>query len=353
MIDKLGISESEYLNYLKMLVPLGDLTQDNLRELAHKTPIQTLAKGKTLFKQGDANTSSFYLVTGQLAVRNEAGKLTVSQGTPKARYPIDHNRPRKATAVALTDVQYIEVDNNYLDLLLTWEQSSGSYSVADVETEDEDNDWMSHLLRSEIFHRIPASNIQAVLMKLEPVHFSKGEEIIHQGDDGDYYYHIRQGRCQVTHTTKSGKCIKLAELEAGTGFGEEALLSNAKRNATVTMLTDGVLMRLGKEDFQTLLSEAVLKQVDFAEAEAMVENGARWLDVRLESEYKNGSIKASTNLPLYLLRFKTTQLDKGKTYIVYCDTGRRSSSAAFILSERGFDVCVLKDGFLGQNIELD
>jgi len=33
--------------------------------------------------------------------------------------------------------------------------------------------------------------------------------------------------------------IKLAELGVGDSFGEEALIAEAKRNATVTMTTDG------------------------------------------------------------------------------------------------------------------
>jgi rhodanese-related sulfurtransferase len=31
-------------------------------------------------------------------------------------------------------------------------------------------------------------------------------------------------------------------------------------------------------------------------------------------------------------------------YVVCCDTGRRSSAAAYILSERGFEAYVLKGG---------
>ncbi len=41
---------------------------------------------------------------------------------------------------------------------------------------------------------------------------------------------------------------------------------------------------------------------------------------------------------------KIGSLDPNKSYITYCDTGRRSSAASFLLSERGFDVYILKDG---------
>jgi rhodanese-related sulfurtransferase len=139
--------------------------------------------------------------------------------------------------------------------------------------------------------------------------------------------------------------IKLAELGVGDTFGEEALISEAKRNATVTMLTDGVLMRLGKADFRELMTEPLQRWVTPSEAEAMViTKHAAWLDVRLPSEFQNLAVEGAINIPLYFIRLKLSTLDKNKPYIVYCDTGRRSSAAAFILVERGFDAYVLKDG---------
>jgi rhodanese-related sulfurtransferase len=49
-------------------------------------------------------------------------------------------------------------------------------------------------------------------------------------------------------------------------------------------------------------------------------------------------------VPLYFIRLKLSALDKSKPYVVYCDTGRRSSAAAFILVEKGYDAYVLKGG---------
>ena len=45
-----------------------------------------------------------------------------------------------------------------------------------------------------------------------------------------------------------------------------------------------------------------------------------------------------------MLRLKVDSLDPKLSYIVCCDTGRRSSAAAFLLSERGFQTFVLKGG---------
>lgn len=336
--------------YLRNFVPISELTHDNLQELARSTCVEELPAGRVLFKKGDVDNRSYYVLTGEIELVDTEGQppKIVSGGTPASRFPLDHHRPRQATARARTAVQYFQVDNNHLDLLLTWNQNAG-YLVTEIaaeETED-DSDWMTNMLRSSIFHRIPASNIQAVLMKMEPYTVKSGDMVIRQGDDGDYYYYLKHGRALVTRVTKTGQTIKLAELEPGSSFGEEALISDTKRNANVSMLTDGVLMRLAKEDFQSLLKEAVLQSVSFEQAQQMVKSGAaEWLDVRLESEHKNAAIPGSLNIPLYLLRLKAATLDKGKKYIVYCDSGRRSSSAVYLLTERGIEAYLLKGGLM-------
>ena len=106
-------------------------------------------------------------------------------------------------------------------------------------------------------------------------------------------------------------------------------------------------MRLSKEDFEELLKAPMLNEVDLDQAKEMVKNGAVLMDVRMESEHRAGSIKGSLNVPLFMLRLKAESLNKDKTYICYCETGRRSSAAAFLLSEQGFDSYVLKGGLQG------
>jgi CRP-like cAMP-binding protein len=178
-----------------------------------------------------------------------------------------------------------------------------------------------------------------------------GQEVIRQGEVGDYYYLIREGSAQVTRAAKEGRPSLLARLEPGQGFGEEALISGEPRNASVTMLSQGLLMRLAAGDFLTLLQEPLVHQVAPEDAAAMVRRrGAVLLDVRMEDEYRQGSLKGSSNLPLYLLRLRAGALDISRPYILFCQTGRRSSTAAFLLAQRGFDVHVLTGGLNAMNI---
>ncbi len=331
------------IQFLRNFVPLGDLTIENLQELAGKTTLESLDKDKPLFKRGQVAKQSIYLLTGELYLLSEDGTKTVLKGgTNQTRHPIDHNSPRTLTAIAKTPIQFFRVDDGYLELLLSWDKSE-SLVVSDIDSSDDD--WMGNMLQSDIIQKIPPASIQMLFIKMEAVPYKANEVVINQGDEGDYYYYIRQGRCVVTHKSTSGKEMRLAELESGTGFGEDALVSNNRRNATITMKSDGVLMRLGKEDFEQLLKNPSLHMVDVDEAMRMMkEEQSVIIDVRHEKEFHQSNLKGSRNIPLFMLRFKTQELSKKNKYIMVCDTGRRSSSAAFILNEKGYDAYFIYGG---------
>jgi len=334
-------------NVLKGLSPMDGLKKDNLRALAKKTFIKEAAGGSFLFKRGDDTKVSVYVISGEIELRDGDDVLTVIDGGSKeARSPVAPVIPRMVSARARGPVQYLAVDTDLVDVMLTWDQT-GSYEVSELRTSmmAESSDWMTTLLQTKAFHRIPAANIQAIFMRMEQVNYHAGDQVIKQGDEGDYFYVLTDGRAVVNRETPLNKeGIRLAELDSGDTFGEEALISEAKRNATVTMLSDGSLMRLKKEDFQTLMNEPMLQWVSFERAGEVIARGGKWLDVRLPSEFDNFHQEDAINIPLYFVRLKLNSLESDTPYVVCCDTGRRSSAAAYVLSERGFETYVLEGG---------
>jgi CRP-like cAMP-binding protein len=341
------------LSLLRSFSPLDGLKAENLNALARKTSVRHLDSGRVLFKEGDSDKRTFYLVSGDLDLR--AGDRTVATlrgNTPEARNPVAPGQPRRFTARALSDIEYISVDSDLLDVLLTWDQT-GTYEVAEISRDpsSDNDDWMTVLLQTKAFHRIPPANIQALFMRMERVNCKAGDVVIKQGDEGDYFYVVTRGRCAVTRETPLNReGLRLAELGVGESFGEEALISDTRRNATVAMVTDGSLMRLNKQDFNELLNEPLLHWVDLDHGRELVSKGARWLDVRLPSEFDNFHLPDAISIPLYFIRMKLKTLDQGTPYVVVCDTGRRSSAAAFLLSERGFDACCLKGGLAASGL---
>ena len=335
---------------LKALVPPKALHAENFQEIAGKAFIEEIAAGMTVFKAGDLDRETTYLLEGKLELLAEDGLITsVKGGTDVAKHPLVNLQPRKHTAKTTTACKITRFDSDLLDILLTWDQLSGiEVSEIHVEEQHGDSDWMTRILQSRAFLQVPPANIQAMFMRMQEVPMNAGEVVIKQGDIGDYYYMIKAGRAKVTRSSKTGSELTLATLRDGHAFGEEALLSAAPRNATVIMDTAGTLMRLSQEDFNALLKEPLLNWIELSRAQELVKDGARWLDVRLESEHANTGLSGSSNIPLFMLRMKVDSLDSKVPYIVYCDTGRRSSAAAFLLSERGFQTYCLTGGLIEQ-----
>jgi len=336
-------------NLLKNFSPLDGLKRDNLAALARKVQLRELSPQQILFKEGDTEKRTIYVVSGSLELIDDQGKVEsiIKGGTDDARNPVAAMFPRRVTGRARDRVQYISIDSDLLDVMLTWDQT-GSYEVSELQGVPEEvggDDWMTVLLGTKAFHKIPPANIQAIFMRMQQMNYKAGDVVLKQGAEGDYFYVLTRGKSLVTRETPLNKDgIKLAELAVGDTFGEEALISDAKRNATVTMTTDGSVMRLGKDDFKRLLNEPMLDWVDMSHAEEIVKNGGKWLDVRLPSEFENQHLDGAINIPLYFIRLKMNTLDADMDYVLCCDTGRRSSAGAYILSERGYKAHVLKDG---------
>ena len=333
---------------LKNFAPLDAMKRENLAALAKKVTVRSLSAGRVLFSQGDTDKRTVWLASGSVEVNeNERNIAMLRSGTPEARNPLYPKLPRRVTVRAVEDISYLSIESDLLDVMITWDQT-GTYEVEELQAQLQSagsDDWMTTLLQTNAFHRIPPANIQAIFQRLQRRPCKAGEVVIKQGDEGDYFYIIVNGKCAVTRETPlSREGIKLAELGVGDSFGEEALIAEAKRNATITMMTEGVLMRLNKQDFRELMNAPLLQWVSPAEALAIIARGGRWLDVRLPSEHQTLAIEGALNVPLYLIRLKLSTLDRKTPYVVYCDTGRRSSAATYILVERGFDAYVLTGG---------
>ena len=142
-----------------------------------------------------------------------------------------------------------------------------------------------------------------------------------------------------------GKSEWVAELSAGRCFGEDALVNEAPRNATLVMRENGVLMKLEKQDFYVLLKPPQVQGLGLAETERELQNGATLIDVRSQEEFERSHAPDALNMPLTILKLKSRLLDRNLHYITYCNSGRRSSAAAYLLAEDGYRVTVLRNGF--------
>lgn len=327
---------------LQAFALLDTLSHEGLDKAAAQMQVLDLTPGDNLFQQGERDHAIHFLLEGSLVLRAAQGgdAIVVDAGSEAAAMPISRLKPRRYTATALRRSRVAAIDEDQLDRLLTVDQSA-AYEVSLIEGEDPE--WMFRLFSNEALRRIPVAHLTALFGRLEPVPVAAGQAVVREGEPGDYYYLIRRGRAAVERRLGDATS-RLAELGVGDGFGDEALLSGEPRNASVTMLEDGLLMRLSQADFDSLLQTPLVRRLDPTAALAMIGEGARFVDVRTEAEQREHPVPGSLNLPLCNLRHLLAGLSRDGRYITVCQTGRRSTAAAFLLGQRGFEAYVLAGG---------
>lgn len=330
---------------------LRGLSSQSASQLAKRTQLIRHSVGDYLFRAGDRSAYTYFLVSGQLAFEAPTGLLAghLSSRDRAAAEPLPEVSPHQVSARCMSEVSCLSIDSALLEVMLSWGHDP-KVDVGEINADSKiaSDDWMLRLLQHRTFQQLPATVLQSMFQRMNPIEAAAGDMLIRQNERGDYFYVIVEGRCRVIREAPDHSSLLLATFGPGDCFGEESLLSGTPRNASVQALNAVKLLRMEQSDFAQLLSEAWTHRLGARAADARVASGtARWLDVRLPSERSGGGLPGSLHIPLYCLRAKAAELPAGITYICVCDNGRRSAVAAFILTHLGREACVLDQGLQG------
>lgn len=243
---------------------------------------------------------------------------------------------------AVADAQILRVNTERLDQLLTWSQTANYLILSLLEQPEfgEDRLWVSALLRSNLFFKIPPLNLLAVIDSFASRWVDAGEVIIREGELGDCCFFIKEGVALVQRAAPGAPATVVARLEPGQCFGEDALINDAPRNASVVMATSGVLMQLAKNQFLALLKAPVSTGIHGSDRQP----GDILVDVRSADEFENGHLPGAINMPLGLLWLQKRQLPAGRRILLCCNSGRRSAAAASLLTSAGFAAVFIAGG---------
>ncbi|MCR6654005.1 MAG: cyclic nucleotide-binding domain-containing protein [Cellvibrionaceae bacterium] len=344
------MSESEVLSRFS---PISALTGQFLSEVSKQARLVSVAKGTMLFKRGKILADHYYLLEGEVdLINNEFGVEKVKSGAERSWRPLNTHSPTVVSAVAKTHVRYFTLNidwlarqisqaNNPKPLVNETEGHMGADGVeAGIEVGElsDAKDWMACLLQSPVFSRIPWTQLQELFTRFETIEVPAGEKLIREGARGDYFYVLAAGSALVTNRSGS---VDL-ELKEGSYFGEEALISDAPRNASIIMCTPGVVKRLSAEDFGDLVVRSVIQYVDQKSLDKQ-KKPVKILDVRLPLEFRAGHLAGSVNVPLSRLRESLEDLGQANLYAISDEAGPRADIAAYLLCQAGFEAVVLKN----------
>ncbi len=328
--------DSQDLEIVKKLIPFNGMSESDLTKALAEVKVSSFANGKMIFKRDEEDDKAYWLMSGALDLLDAKFEAKNRKaGDDAARYPIDNNSPHRLTAITTEASKILIAPRTII---------GGGYAGKEKPAPEEEGvDWMSALLSSPLFEFIPPTNIQTLFSKFEEQKFDAGDIVITQGEPGDYFYVIQSGRVKVERTI-GDKTQLQAELNPGDNFGQDALISDVPRNATVSMITSGTMMRLAAPDFVSLLMQPVIETVTEQEAAEMVAAGSPKtyvLDVRNPKEVEANKRNGAVNVPLLLLRKNLDKLKPDAVYVTVCDGGKRAELAAYILNEKGFTAYVM------------
>lgn len=105
-----------------------------------------------------------------------------------------------------------------------------------------------------LFAKVDPTKLKLLAFTSERLQYASGDELFHQGDDGDAAYVILEGQADILVDTPKG-AVKVARLGKNDIIGEVAILCDVPRTATVVAHSDLETLRVSKEGFFHLVTQ--------------------------------------------------------------------------------------------------
>lgn len=293
------------------------------------------------------------LVEGGLAMTSGDGAhLSALKVEPAARdLGIVYAIPSGARITLSLPSRFLVIDGDALDFALSHGPELPSLGGISPEAKAR-ADWMRF---AQPFRHLPLDDLYRTAEAMVALDVAAGDVIVRSGERGAYFYAIEQGRAEVWRPDPDGgEAKRVAQLGPGATFGEEALLQEGLRNATVRMASPGRLLQLPKADFDRLIGSHLVHEIAPEEAvDRARRNSADLVDCRHEDEYELWRIPGARLLPLDAVRERAKGLDPKREYLVYCRSGRRSRAAAFLMRQHGLNAVSIRGGIGAWPFEIE
>ena len=343
--EKLSITK-EMLNRFFPLNLIEEQFHDQLKQNAF---ISTVKAGDVITKKtSNDDTLHHYLISGAIEVRlSFDNRFQFQSDDERCQFPLEDNIEQKGTIRAIEDATLLVINIEIIDQLKAWSQSYDYeivhlHNVSDINNDtliddSNDDDWSNLFIQSPLASNLSVSDLHKLFTRLEIREVKKGEEIVQRNTDGDYFYIIQSGNAEVKTDPHGAYKGRSFELGLGDYFGDEALVADSMRNASVVMSSDGTLGILDREAFSIIVKEAVVKTKNESSIEGLLADQHHYIDVRLPIEFRSEHHGKSENIPISHLRKQLEGFDYSKVYFITPEGGRRSELATYLLRQAGFE----------------
>lgn len=336
---------------LRRYAYFSSLSDNAIEALSVKIKVVHFPAGSELIKEGSVGNSFYFVKEGQVEVtkRTKSGQeekiFVMGSGEGLGEMALLTGSVRANSVHTVTNVALYELSKADFEETVLHEAAFKGMLLDKVNSYKQ----YARIKSLQPFELFPADKMYALMERLVEKKYPPGENIIVQGEKGDFYYIVKSGRVAVLKKKKGEDTPKqVAVLGDGEAFGEEALIREDPRNATCQALEETTVFVLDKKDFNRIVKASFLENifpedinVDTYLDEYIV------IDARIPAEYEEEHIYGAVNIPVEILREQCAAFDGSKQYITYCLNDSRGMVAAFLLKNRGFNARCLRGGVSG------
>jgi ABC-type lipoprotein export system ATPase subunit len=233
------ISNGEIVNEY-LVRALAALTQDQLAEVARRVQPQVYPRGASIIRQGETGDKFYILVEGRADVLVDAaggGQVLVNRLGPGNYFGEmallgDGIRTATVKAAGDSEAKVVALDNAAFNELVKDSPS----------LREELNDIIEQRRKANQVQALTATkggDLTVVATGLKRRTFPPGHEIIRQGELGDSFFILEDGKVDVFVRNSDGQEVRVTQLERGRIFGESVVLGDQRRNASVRVSPDG------------------------------------------------------------------------------------------------------------------
>jgi len=284
------MTDANKLAYMDRTPLFSVLHPEEKQELSRQAAVVQYAIGQTIIEQGGASASLLCVISGEvrmieeqangdavsLGLLQEGDSFGWDGGADQPASPIAYCAAGSVWLLAVPAARLREMllRNPGLERLLGTYMSSRAVAT--------------FLKRTTLLAAPDHEAVRTFLERMTVVHADQGQAIVRQGEEGDAFYILHAGQCEVVKE-EDGSVVN--RLIPGDFFGELALLTGARRQATVVAIEEARLFRLAKEDFDVMiLSHPSLRAAIERISANYVSSGAKYeLDDALDEEAPPGT----------------------------------------------------------------
>ena len=220
------------------------LTDDQKSIIIEQMKMYIVNSNEIIFNQGSQGSAFFIIASGRLDVLVNENKVnSLKAGDSFGELALIHDTPRTATIKTVLNSTMWVLDRRTFRSILE-ELNAKNYQ--------ENHQFIESI---PLFKILSSSQKESLVSCLTVLNFTIGQRIVNEGDSGELLYIIKEG---TVSCSQKGKEIR--KMGKGDYFGEQALIYDSVRTASVIALEDVTCVALNREEFSNALG-ASLQQI--------------------------------------------------------------------------------------------